>query len=445
MDAIQRLTLPRKFDWLRKYERRLMALLTVVAMCVVARNVVAHLRQDAFTREDGSWAIAQDLVGGKGYTVCASNYFPFCGPGNDQTAMRPPVPVLLMAFAMLFSGSHIAGVVVQGLLYIGTAWLIFSFIRQWDRRIALLGALLWVACIAVIHEIDTDGGDMAAALFFCAGLLYFQRGRQQGGLANWLLSGLLFGMAALCRSVMLGIAAALALGLLWERRVLIRDGLLKFVSPALIGLGAFVVVLAPWAIHNQLVFGTPVLSGTLVGYNIYRMNYFIEQSHWTPHYVGPDEALKAIDNLVKNPSLHGNENEAQMQSFYSASGLQIVRSHPVGYVLLSLYRFLPLWFDVSVHQAYGQKFGLLEGLEIVEQAFLLIAALIGAFLYRRQFWPLILSVVLATGAYMAVDAQLRYLTDVMPAIVILAASALTVLISPAPQSIDLSELTRPGS
>jgi hypothetical protein len=94
----------------------------------------------------------------------------------------------------------------------------------------------------------------------------------------------------------------------------------------------------------------------------------------------------------------------------------------MGYFLLSLYRFLPLWFNVGVSAAYGNRLGLLDALAIVEQVFLLIAGLTGAFVYRKQFWPLILSVVLACGAYMAVDAQLRYLTDVMPAIVILAAS-----------------------
>ena len=168
MDAIQRLKLPLASAWLQKHERQVMALLTIVALCIVARNVIAHRHQDAFSREDGSWAIAQNLVSGKGYTVCASNYFPLCGPGNNQTAMRPPVPVLLMAFAMLFSSSHIAGVVLQGLLYTATAWVIFAFLKEWDRRVAVFGACLWVICIAVIHEIDTDGGDMAAGFFFCA-------------------------------------------------------------------------------------------------------------------------------------------------------------------------------------------------------------------------------------------------------------------------------------
>lgn len=414
-------------DWLKEHSRQIMVILSIVAACVVARNILAHLHQDAFSRQDQSWSIAQNLVSGQGYTVCSQDYFPFCSEGNQQTAMRLPIPVFLMALAMVFASSHISGVIMQGLLYIATMWIIYRSLDQWDRRIALLAALLWVTSIAVIHEIDTDGGDMAAAFFFSTAMFYFQRIRQESGYLNWLMAGLLFGLAALCRSVMLGLAGWLLVALLWERREKIRHELLKFAMPALLSLGAFGLVILPWAARNQKVFGTAAISGTLVGYNIYRMNYFIQESHFVPHYVGPDEALQAVHSLIQGSALKGTENEAQMQAFYTASGLQIIRSHPLGYVLLSLYRFLPLWFDVSVHEAYGQKFGLLEGLEMVEQAFLLVLALIGAYLHRRQFWPLIVCVALASGAYMAIDAQLRYLTDVMPAIVILAASAITLI------------------
>jgi hypothetical protein len=36
-------------------------------------------------------------------------------------------------------------------------------------------------------------------------------------------------------------------------------------------------------------------------------------------------------------------------------------------------------------------------------------------------WPFILSLVLGCGAYMAIDSQMRYLVDLMPAVVILSA------------------------
>jgi hypothetical protein len=409
-------------DWLEQHERQLLAILIALATCIIVRNVVAHLNGEAFSRLDGTWTIAQNLVNGKGYSACDRSYFPLCGPDNQTTAMRMPTTVLLMAAAMMFSTSHVAGVVVQGLMYLGTLWIIYASLKEYDRRVALLAALLWVISIPVIHNIDHDGGDMAAAFFFSAGLFFFQRGRQKSGLLHWLLAGALLGIASQASAVLLGVSGGLIIGLLWERRKRIRQGLLEFAGPALVCFAAFGAVLAPWVVRNEVVFGTPAVSGTLVGYNVYRMNYILQSDRVAPHYVGPDEAFQAIHDLIQNGNLRGNENEAEMQAFYYDSGLRIIRSHLIGYFLLSLYRFLPLWFNVGVNAAYGNRFGLLDALAVVEQVFLLIAGLTGAFLYRKQFWPLILSVVVACGAYMAVDAQLRYLTDVMPAIVILAAS-----------------------
>lgn len=409
-------------EWLEEHERQLLAILVALATFIIVRNIVAHLHGDAFSRLDGSWTIAQNLVNGKGYSACDGSYFPLCGPDNQRTAMRTPTTVLIMAAAMMFSTSHVSGVVVQGLMYLGTLWIIYASLKEYDRRAALMAALLWVISIPAIHNIDNDGGDMAAAFFFSAGMFYFQRGRQKGGPFHWLLAGALFSIASQARSVLLGVSGGLIAGLLWERRTRIRQGLLEFAGPALLCLGAFSAVLAPWVIRNEMVFGTPAVGGTLVGYNVYRMNYFLHNERFVPHYVGPSEASAAIHNLIQNSNLKGNENEAEMQAFYSESGLRIIRSHLMGYLLLSIYRFLPLWFNVGVSAAYGNKLGLLDALEVVEQAFLLIAGLIGAFVYRRQFWPLILSIILACVAYMAVDAQLRYLTDVMPAIVMLAAS-----------------------
>ena len=411
-------------EWVEKHERQLLAILLILAACVVARNVIAHLSGDAFSRADGSWTIAQNLVNGQGYSACLKSYFPLCGPDNQQTAMRPPIPVLLMAAAMRFSGSHISGVVLQGLLYLGTLCIIYASLKEFDRRCALLAALLWVISIPAIRSIDTDSGDMAAAFFFSAGMFYFQRGRQKGGVPPWLLAGAFLGIASLCRAVILGVAVVLMIGLLWERRKSMRQGWTEAAGPAFICFAAFSVVLTPWMIRNQLVFGTPAPSGTLVGYNMYRMNYFLQSDRFVPHYVGPTEAIRAINNLVQGSNLKGNENEAEMQTFYSVSALHIIRSHLTGYFLLSFYRFLPLWFDVSVPPAYGERFGLRSLLAVVEQVLLLIAGFIGAIAFRKQFWPLILSVVIACGAYMAVDAQLRYLADVMPAIVMLAASSI---------------------
>ena len=47
-----------------------------------------------FNWENRWWQIAVNVARGEGYVSCKPNYFPFCGPDNEVTAMREPLPVL---------------------------------------------------------------------------------------------------------------------------------------------------------------------------------------------------------------------------------------------------------------------------------------------------------------------------------------------------------------
>ena len=72
------------------------------------------------------------------------------------------------------------------------------------------------------------------------------------------------------------------------------------------------------------------------------------------------KGLTACNNdyfpFCKNTSqLTGTENEAQMDSFYFANALHLIFQYPGNYLKLSVYRFLPLWFDTGVKAAYGQS------------------------------------------------------------------------------------------
>ena len=68
--------------------------------------------------------------------------------------------------------------------------------------------------------------------------------------------------------------------------------------------------------------------------------------------------------------------------------------------------------------------GLKDVLTVIQQAFLLLAVLAVDLRKFKRNWPLLLILILGSGAYMAIGAQLRYLVDFMPAVVILAAQAI---------------------
>lgn len=372
-----------------------------------------------FKTDGNDWSIAANLVNGQGYAFCQDKYFPFCGPGNQVTAMREPVGVLLMAAAMLISPSQVSGLIMLKLLYLGTLVMIYIILKDTDRRLALLGAFLWLISIPVIQGLNEDGGDLAGAFFFSIGLYFFQKGRREHKVWHWILSGIFLGLASLSRSIFLGIAIGLGVGLLIERPKGKFYGWRARLGPVLILISSLGLVVTPWIVRNNMVFGTPVVGSSLTGYNIFRMNYIIADNHFIPRYVGSKEAYSAVTTLVEHSNLSGTENEAQMQAFYTKAGLEIIRQYPVRYLYLSLYRFFPLWFNVDVEEAYGGRFYWDDYVALVQQFILLLGILFSISRNLKDKWPFLLSLVLGCGAYMAIDAQLRYLVDIMPAIIVL--------------------------
>jgi hypothetical protein len=296
-------------------------------------------------------------------------------------------------------------------------------LKKRDGRLSLLAALFWVISVQVAQQIDIDNGQLAAAFLLSLGIWSYQSGRLNSKNGYWILSGVLLGLASLSRTVLLGVSICLGFGLLFERLKTISLSRKEQLAPVLLFFVSLGLVIAPWVVRNDMVFGVPVIGSTLTGYNVYRMNYIVANGDFSPHYVGPDEADRAFADLIQHGHLSGTENEAQMQAFYMKAGVQVILQHPFRYLQLSLYRFLPLWFNISVKVSYGDKLGLNDYIIVLQQAILLVAVIFGLVQNRKENWPFVAGLILGCAAYMAIDAQLRYLIDLMPLVVIIAASA----------------------
>lgn len=398
----------------------------IIALLIAAQTFLTHEETTTFTTNNGTWNIASNLMNGNGYSACDSNYFPFCGPSNQVTAMREPIPVLLMAVAWFFYPDEDSGLITQSLLYIGTIISIYSILKKEDIRLALIAAFLWAVSIPVISEMGDDTGNLTAAFFFSIGLYYFLKGWDKQNLPQLILSGVFIGITALSRSVHFGIAIGLGIFLVALHSIARNR---KLAIQALLFLGVVVLTVTPWMIRNEIVFGTPVFGTTLTGYNLYRMNFYLGNEPFQPHYVGATESSQAIQKLIEGSTLTGTENELQMNDFYMEAGKAVILQYPLRYIGLSLYRFLILWFNISFHKSYGLEILLRDYVAIIQSMILLVTGLIGSVKKYKEYWPLTLSIVLGCGAYMAIGAaQMRYLVDFMPSIVILSALSISNLL-----------------
>jgi hypothetical protein len=139
-------------------------------------------------------------------------------------------------------------------------------------------------------------------------------------------------------------------------------------------------------------------------------------------HVGGAEGLLATHALLdRRTDLRGIENEAQMDVVYRDEAIGLIRAHPKEYILLSTYRFLPLWFNWGYAEAYGRNPSTMDYVIMALQGLLLVLALVGFARNLWQTWPLWGSTLALCLIYMAVDSRLLYLTPVMPLVISLSA------------------------
>jgi 4-amino-4-deoxy-L-arabinose transferase-like glycosyltransferase len=407
--------------WLEQHKRSCLLALIVLAGLMFSFYVLRSPTVNKEQRQDDPWTIALNLAQGKGYTACNDSYFPFCARADQQTAMREPVMVLLFAAAAWLLGPSVyAAFFVELLLYLGILFLVYSLTRRIaNTPAALLAALFWVLYLPLGRLFENNTGDLSAAFWFTLGMIFFLRALRRPRLRDLLATGVFTGLAALSRSALLAPAGVLFLYLLFGAPSAGRSIPRWNFRPAVLFLVALLLTLSPWLVRNQMVFGRPLMT-TLSGYNLFRHSSPIQTSNYL-RYVGPDEAEQRVDDLLDtDPSLSGTENEAQIDVIYQRVALQTIAAHPWRYLTLSLYRFFPLWTDIGVLTGWQTH----DTLVLFQQIFLLVTALLGAFRLRPRPWPLILCIVILNAAYMAVDAQVRYLTPIMPLVMALSAAGL---------------------
>jgi hypothetical protein len=355
---------------------------------------------------DSWWMISLNLIHGHGYSLCLKQYFPFCGLSNQVTAMREPLPVLLFALAAWIGKESLwIAEIVEAIIYLA---------------IILSVYFLWAVYLPALELLPQVSGDLLAALCTTLGILFILRARKTQQTRDWLIAGICLGLAVISRSATL-VIMLLVIGVQtlesWREHVPRKT----IVWPALLLSSLLILTMGTWLLRNQLSFGRAIIGSSLTGYNLYRHNYMIDKSPYF-RYVGPEEGLQAIETLIsQRPALHGDENEAQVDLIYRNEALRIIKSHPKQYLLLSAYRFFPLWFDWKIAEAYGHQTNRYSYLIMIIQALLLVLALVGLHKNAKQTWPLWGSILVISLAYMAVDARLLYVIPVMPLLISLSA------------------------
>jgi 4-amino-4-deoxy-L-arabinose transferase-like glycosyltransferase len=240
--------------------RRWLGPAAVVVLALVVRLTVV-LADEGYAPANDPFQydnIATSIAAGEGYP--RSDLLLQGGP----TAFRGPgYPYLLGGVYALSGDSVTAGRLLGAVLGAVAVWLVYLLARRiWGRRVGLVAAALTAVfppLVLLSRELLSESLFIVLVLAAALCVLSFRA----SGEARWAaLAGALCGAAILTRGVGVALLIPVALGV-WTMRP--RFAGRSLLAPALV-VACTALVIAPWAIRNQIEFGRFVPVTTSGGY-----------------------------------------------------------------------------------------------------------------------------------------------------------------------------------
>jgi hypothetical protein len=395
--------------------------LTVVVR-VVYFMVMAPYTSDWDPRpiqRNGFLSIARNVLDGDGFT--GSQLLTYYSAGREvPTAARSPLPIVVFAglLAVLGDNSYYPLLLfawcLSGVVAVCAYWIAVRVSgREW------IG--LWTGIVFAFYLSEmfiTTTYSMASEPLFAACLAVYVvlliRAGERPTLPLALAAGAMLGLTALARPTVLWLPVVSVGWLLYRQR---SHGLLPTARGVAISAAfvlAFAALQVPWTVRNYRVFGDPIVTTTLGGFNLYRHNAMIAEGKYHTGYSHPEMERRIRQMAAAQGRRLEDFNEAELNTMLKAEGARIIRDNPVRYVKLSAIRTVWIW--------YNENSG--RGLYAVENFLIYLLALGGLFFALRSREPLYI-LLLAHIAYFvafhsAINVQYRFICPVMPYMILLA-------------------------
>ncbi|MEW6412306.1 MAG: tetratricopeptide repeat protein [Candidatus Zixiibacteriota bacterium] len=191
--------------------------------------------------------------------------------GQGAYFRAPLYPYFLALLALVTGSSILFAKILQILLTAGTAWFIFQLARQlFDSKTAIVAGLIYAFYGTLVFY---ETMFLIPALFLLLIVWAMFRTvayRQSSSIKTWLMTGIVFGLAALARPNVLIVIPFLMLWLFFsgvkKASLTIR---IKLPTVLLVGL---IITIAPVTIRNLIVTGDFILISSQGGINLYLGN-----------------------------------------------------------------------------------------------------------------------------------------------------------------------------
>ena len=361
---------------------------------------------------NGFLTIARHVLDGEGFST--TQLLTYYSVGRlVPTAARSPLPVLVFAAALAVLGDHsyyplllfawcCSGVVAVCAYWVAVRATGREWIGVWTGGV--FAVYLSEMFITTTYSMASE--PLFAALLAVSVVLLIKAGDRPGlGIAA--AAGAMLGLAALSRPTVLLLPVVSVAWLTYRcrRRGLALSGVFVL---------AFAALQLPWVVRNYRVFGEPIVTTTLGGFNLYRHNGMIEEGKYHTGYSHPDFERKVRRLTDATGRRLESFNEAELNTLLKDEGTRIIRTYPWRYAKLSALRTVWIW--------YNENSG--RGLYAVQNFLIYLLALVGLLYAVRSREP-VLFLLLAHIAYFvafhsAINVQYRFICPVMPYMILLA-------------------------
>lgn len=244
--------------------RWILLVLVCLALVVRGRVMLANfnsLVQDPDAYQEFAWNI---------FSQGTFGYYDDKSRNVEPKASRPPLYPLLLStvhFLRVPLSAAVLGV-LHVVLGVGTVWAVWrlGLASGLPPGASLLAAGLITVDPILLNQSVQAMTETLAALLAALALLALSRAASDS-LARWaILAGALLGLCVLCRPTFLAWLLCVAAVFPW-----IALGSHKFLRASALIVAA-AVVLAPWAIRNQIVYARPIITTTHGGYTLLLAN-----------------------------------------------------------------------------------------------------------------------------------------------------------------------------
>jgi hypothetical protein len=385
-------------------------MVAIVLAAIAVRGAAMTFGTGQFEDPDNYLTLARSLAAGEGLSL-----------KEHPTAYRPPLyPILLVPLVVLLGERAELGIAI---LHLGlgaiTVCLTALVARRWglSRRRALVAALV----VALDPVLAWQCRFVMTETFTAFLLTSVLAGLTVPGLLGAILGGALLGLSALARpSILPGAAFTIVAALL------LHTGSRRERLPCALFLAlSLVTVLGPWAVRNVLIFGVPVWTTTHGGYTLALANnevYYRDVLNGPPGRVwtGRDQWLwwDSVNRATAGMT------EPQADRFLRHGAIQLALSQPRQFGRASWQRLERFWSVSPALAVYSPAVRWLTALWTIPLWVALILGLLRPDVWR---WPQVaapLSIIGLTLVHSLYWTDLRMRAPIVPAIALIAASAM---------------------